>query len=36
MAEHATKARIGHGAQFLYGNGDGPPETFTQVNEVLG
>lgn len=34
MAEHATKAKITHGTQFQRGNSDGPPETFTNINEV--
>lgn len=35
MAEHATIARIGHGTQFQRGNSDGPPETFTNVHELI-
>jgi predicted secreted protein len=35
MAEHATIARIGYLSQFQRGNGDGPPETFTNVSEVV-
>jgi predicted secreted protein len=35
MAEHATIARIGYLSQFQRGNGDGPPETFTNISEVI-
>lgn len=34
MAEHASKAKIAHSTQVLRGNGDGPPETFSQIHEV--
>jgi hypothetical protein len=34
MAEHATQAVIGWGAQLSRGNGDGPPETFTAITEL--
>jgi hypothetical protein len=34
MAEHATQAIIGWGTQVQRGNGDGPPETFTNITEV--
>jgi len=34
MAEHATQAIIGWGTQVQRGNGDGPPETFTNLTEV--
>ena len=35
MAEHPTKAVLGHGTKFERGNGDGPPETFTTLHEVI-
>lgn len=35
MAEHASKGYIGHGTQVLRGNGDGPPETFSQIHDVV-
>jgi hypothetical protein len=35
MAEHATQAVLGHGTKFERGNGDGPPETFTTLHEVI-
>lgn len=34
MAEHATQAVIGWGSVLSRGNGDGPPETFTEITEV--
>lgn len=34
MAEHATQAFIGWGSILYRGNGDGPPETFTEIEEV--
>ena len=34
MAEHASQAIIGWGSILYRGNGDGPPETFTQITEV--
>lgn len=34
MAEHATQAIIGWGTQVQRGNGDGPPETFSNITEV--
>lgn len=36
MAEHATQAVIGWGSYLARGNGDGPPETFTNITELTG
>lgn len=35
MAEHATQAVIGWGSNLALGRGDGPPETFDPIMEVV-